>query len=175
MLVQVVMSQYQCLWITQFQVFYQGKQGFLLFLCTGVSWISLRVQTSLVAYSYRMLVVLFAVAARLLFGSSVLYAAISPHHIMITYSLPPQRPMPSVYLPGGGILPGLYTRAMNDDKRDLSHMHEVTPKEVTMAVSTVITMLRILFQRFLLFMILFLSFLFGRNPLCRVPAVVGYC
>jgi hypothetical protein len=122
-----------------------------------------------------MLVVLFAVAARLLFGSSVLYAAISPHHIMITYSLPPQRPMPSVYLPGGGILPGLYTRAMNDDKRDLSHMHEVTPKEVTMAVSTVIMMLRILFQRFLLFMILFLSFLFGRNPLCRVPAVVGYC
>ena len=72
------------------------------------------------------------------------------------------------------MLPGLYTRAMNDDKRDLSHMHEVTPKEVTMAVSTVITMLRILFQRFLLFMILFLSFLFGRNPVCLVPALVGY-
>jgi hypothetical protein len=121
-----------------------------------------------------MLVVLFAVAARLLFGSSVLYAAISPHHIMITYSLPPQRPMPSVYLPGGGILPGLYTRAMNDDKCYFSHMQDVTPKVVAMAVSTVITILRILFQRFLLFIVLFLSFLYGRNPVCLVPALVGY-
>ena len=72
------------------------------------------------------------------------------------------------------MLPGLYTRAMNDDKRDLSHMQDVTPKVVAMAVSTVITILRILLQRFLLFIVLFLSFLFGRNPVFRVPAVVGY-
>ena len=174
MLVQVVMSQYQCFRITQFQVFYQGKQGVLLFPGASVGGVAHGVQATLVAYPYRVLVVLLAVAASLLFWSTALYAAISPHHVMITNSFPSQRPMPFVYLPGGGILPGLYTRAMNDDKRDLSHMQDVTPKVVAMAVSTVITILRILLQRFLLFIVLFLSFLYGRNPVCLVPALVGY-
>ena len=110
--VQVVVSKYQGAGVALFQFVQQFLQG--LFLCLGsrVGRMSLCIQTTLVAYSYGMLVVLAAVCSGYTLGASFLYCSVPSHYIVVAYSVPAQFPVPAVYLQGRGTLLGLYARAV---------------------------------------------------------------
>ena len=104
----VAVSCHTCEGIASFQFTYESDEGLLLLWCSGVGWLSVGVQSALVADADAVLVHTCAVCSCLAFRSAKLDCAVSAHHVVIAYHSPSLRLVPSVNLLHRARLVGLH-------------------------------------------------------------------
>ena len=94
--VQVVVSYYHGAGVTLMQFFEQPSHGLLLCLSARVSGLTADVQTTLIAYAYRVGVMVHAVGADHVFRTSQLYASVTTDDVVVADAIKPSVLMPLV-------------------------------------------------------------------------------
>ena len=140
--VQVVMPDYHGAGVAHVQFFEQLAHGLLLSLCPRVGGLTADVQTTLVAYTYRVLVVVLAcymaVGANEPFRSACLYCSVTTDDVVVADAeLEAPLSVPRVYLSRRTGLVRAYRTAMNHYQ--CNSPHDCTNTIELMAVRTVIT------------------------------------
>ena len=118
--IQVVVTDNHGAGVTPVQVFQQLSHRSLLLSRSRVSGLTADVQTTLVAYAYRVFVVVLAfymaVGANHPFWSAGLNLSVTTDDVMVADAeLEASVSMPRIYISGGRCLVGPYCRTMNDD------------------------------------------------------------
>ena len=118
--VEVVVTDYQGVGVAPVKVFQEPAEGCLLRLGARVVGLTADVQTTLVAYAYRVFVVVLAfymaVGANHPFRSAGLNLSVTTDDVMVADAeLEASVSMPRIYISGGRCLVGPYCRTMNDD------------------------------------------------------------
>ena len=118
--IQVVVTDNHGAGVTPVQVFQQLSHRSLLLSRPRVSGLTADVQTTLVAYAYRVFVVVLAfymaVGANHPFRSAGLNLSVTTDDVMVADAeLEASVSMPRIYISGGRCLVGPYCRTMNDD------------------------------------------------------------
>ena len=118
--IQVVVADNHGAGVTPVQVFQQLSHRSLLLSRPRVSGLTADVQTTLVAYAYRVFVVVLAfymaVGANHPFRSAGLNLSVTTDDVVVADTeLEASVSMPRIYLSGGRCLVGPYCRTMNDD------------------------------------------------------------
>lgn len=98
------MPYYQGLGIAALQLAEQTAEGGTLLPGTRIGRLSLLIQSTLIADSYGVVIVMPAVCAHIRFGTAALYVSVSAYHIMVTYHAPPLRTVPAVNVCGTALL-----------------------------------------------------------------------
>ena len=118
--IQVVVTDNHGAGVTPVQVFQQLSHRNLLLSRSRVGGLTADVQTTLVAYAYRVFVVVLAfymaVGANHPFRSAGLNLSVTTDDVVVADTeFPASLAMPRIYLSGGRCLVGPYCRTMNDD------------------------------------------------------------
>ena len=118
--IQVVVTDNHGAGVTPVQVFQQLSHRSLLLSRPRVSGLTADVQTPLIAYAYRVFVVVLAfymaVGANHPFWSAGLNLSVTTDDVMVADTeLEASVSMPRIYISGGRCLVGPYCRTMNDD------------------------------------------------------------
>ena len=120
--IQVVMTDYHSAGVTPVQLFEQPSHGLPLCLGTRVGGLTADVQTTLVAYAYRVFVVVLAVGAYHPFRSPWLYRSVTTDHVVVADTeLEASLAMPRIYLSCRTGLVGAYRTAVNNNQCNRSH------------------------------------------------------
>ena len=118
--VQVVVTDNHGAGVTPVQVFQQLSHRNLLLSCSRVGGLTADVQTTLVAYAYRVFVVVLAfymaVGANHPFWSAWLNLSVTTDDVVVADTeLEASVSMPRIYISGGRCLVGPYCAAVNND------------------------------------------------------------
>ena len=101
--------------ITGFELTYQRDERLSLGCGASVAGRAVAVETALVADADAVPVVVAAVSSDLSLGASCLDSAVTPHHVVVTYTLPAAATVPLVYLLSAGGLARTYSAAVDDE------------------------------------------------------------
>jgi hypothetical protein len=80
------------------------------------------VQSSFIAHTDTVFVVVLAMGTDQLQWPAWLYGAVTAHHVVVTDAFPTSGSVPSVDVLGRALLPRTDSRAMNDDEGYFSHI-----------------------------------------------------
>ena len=81
--IQVVMTYYQGTWVAPVQLFEQPSHRLPLFLSAGVGGLTSDVQSTLVAYAYRVTVMVHAVGTHHIFGPAFLNFSVTTDDVVV--------------------------------------------------------------------------------------------
>ena len=99
--IQVVMTYYQGMWVTAVQLFKQLSHRLPLFLGARVGGLASDVQSTLVAYAYRVAVMVHAVRTHHIFGPAFLNLSVTPDDVVVANAeVKPSLAVPHIYLHG---------------------------------------------------------------------------
>ena len=99
--IQVVMTDYQGTWVAPVQLFEQPSHRLPLFLGACVGGLTSDVQSTLVAYAYRVAVMVHAVRTHHVFGPAFLNLSVTPDDVVVANAeVKPSLAVPRIYLRG---------------------------------------------------------------------------
>ena len=114
--IQVMMTYYQGTWVASVQLFEQLSHRLPLFLGTRIGGLASDVQSTFVAYAYRVAVMVHAVRTHHVFGPAFLNLSVTTDDVVVADAeVKPSLAVPRIYLRGRRCLVRAHGTAMNHD------------------------------------------------------------